>query len=136
MFTNNANCQRFKQEKESYSALIHCRYMWEGLRCLSPSLKKIKGRVIWTEKRGLTFHFLYQLSFRAQQTHRVRPLAVLVYRKNRAKETIFLRQKNRSKKKLNGNFDLSKSFLRCIFVKTATLKKRLWVCFLFCNGCR
>ena len=61
---------------------------------MSLSKLKIKGRVIWTEKQGLTFHFLYRLSqFRAQQTHRVRPLAMLVYRKNRAKETSFLRQK-------------------------------------------
>ena len=92
MFTNNVNCQRFKQQKESYSALIHCRYMWEGLRCLSKL--KVKGRVIWTEKCGLAFHLLYRLSwFLAQQTHRVRPLAMLAYRKNRAKETSFLRQK-------------------------------------------
>ena len=99
---------------------------------MSLSKLKFKGRVIWTEKFGLTFHFSYRLSqFRAQQTHRGRPLAMSAYRYNRAKETSFLRQKNRSKKTLNGKFDLSKSFLRCIFVKTGTLKKRLWVCFLF-----
>ena len=61
---------------------------------MSLSKLNFKGRVIWTEKCGLAFHLLYRLSwFLAQQTHRVRPLAMLAYRKNRAKETSFLRQK-------------------------------------------
>jgi len=95
--TTRWNCQRFKQEKNCDSELFCTNSLSLHLGRIKMSLSKLKfkGRVIWTEKCGLTFHFfLYRLSYlRAQQTHRGRPLAMLAYRKNRAKETSFLRQK-------------------------------------------
>ena len=73
----------------TYSLSLHL-----GRIKMSLSKLKFKGRVIWTEKCGLTFHFLYRLSqFRTQQTHRGRPLTMPAYQKNRAKEASFLRQK-------------------------------------------
>ena len=102
---------------------------------MSLSKLKFKWRVIWTEKCGLTFHFLYRLSqIRAQQTYRGRPLAMSAYRKNTSKETSFLRQKIDQKRSWMETLTSRKRFLRCIFLKTRTLKKRLGVFFLFCNN--
>ena len=113
----------FKQEKDcdseffsSNSLSLHL-----GRIKMSRSKLKFKGRVIWTEKCGLTFHLSFIINFvHKLTTHRGRPLAMSVYQKNKAKETSFRAKKNRSKKKLNGNLYLSKSFLRSIFVKTST----------------
>ena len=103
---------------------------------MSLSKLKFKGRVIWTEKCGLTFTFYigYHNFVHSKLTEAVRSRCQLIEKIER-KKLAFL-EKKLIKKKLNGNFDLSKSFLPCIFVKTGTLKKRLWVCVLFCNdGC-
>ena len=86
----------FKQEKDcdseffcSNSLSLHL-----GRIKMSRTKLKFKGRVIWTEKCGLTFHLSVIINFvHKLTTHRGRPLAMSVYQKNEAKETSFRGQK-------------------------------------------